>query len=261
MQRLLLAFLLLGAAVRAQAVDFTDMWYNPAQPGYGFNVVQSDDGSGRPYIFVPFFIYGPNNAPTWYVAGLTWDGVDSFTGNVYAGTGTFFGVPWNTADYHATQVGTATFKPNNIYQGTFSYTVTNVGSATTPLERQTLTVNALGGNYIGAEIDVYTGCTDPINDGEVSYKYNLAITQLKSGDVTFVFDYGNGFVCTLDGILEQHGQYYVGPNATFVCPDGTNTVAKVADLKATALGIEARYLVKSDAGGCEIAITFSALLI
>lgn len=53
MKRLLHAFFLLaGVTVRADAHDYTDIWYNAAQPGYRFNFVQSDT-----FIFATFFVY------------------------------------------------------------------------------------------------------------------------------------------------------------------------------------------------------------
>jgi hypothetical protein len=76
LKRLLVCLFLLTAASRASAVDYTDIYYLATESGYGFNVVQSDN-----FLFVTFFIYGPNKQPTWYTAQLT----DDATGNNYAG--------------------------------------------------------------------------------------------------------------------------------------------------------------------------------
>ncbi len=40
-KRILLCLFLLAAAFRAQATDFTDIWYIPAESGWGANVVES----------------------------------------------------------------------------------------------------------------------------------------------------------------------------------------------------------------------------
>ncbi len=99
-----------ATAFRAGASDYTDIWFNPSEQstaggGWGVNVVQSDA-----FLFLTFFIYGPDNKPTWYVAGLTRDANGNFNGPLYATTGTYFGAPWNPADgAGSAQVGTASF--------------------------------------------------------------------------------------------------------------------------------------------------------
>ena len=51
LKRLLLALLLLSATIRVNAADYTDLWWNPAEGGWGVNLVQSDN-----FMFVTFFI-------------------------------------------------------------------------------------------------------------------------------------------------------------------------------------------------------------
>ena len=70
------------------------------------------------FLFLTFFIYGPDNKPTWYVAGLTRDANGNFNGPLYATTGTYFGAPWNPADgAGSAQVGTASFQPTDAVYG------------------------------------------------------------------------------------------------------------------------------------------------
>ena len=131
MKRVLLAILLLGATMRADAIDWTDIWYNAAQTGYGYNLIQNND-----IMYVTFFVYGPSGAPTWVAATLALDAAGNYTGDLYAAAGTFFGVPWNPAAWGARKVGTASFTPSaiNNYRGTISYTSTDaqigIGSST-----------------------------------------------------------------------------------------------------------------------------------
>ena len=44
-KKLVLCLFLLTAAFRAGAVDYTDIYYVPAEDGWGVNVVQSDTNS------------------------------------------------------------------------------------------------------------------------------------------------------------------------------------------------------------------------
>jgi hypothetical protein len=82
-KRILLIALLMLAAARAGATDYTDIWYLPAESGWGVNVVQSDS-----FLFMTFFIYGPDGKPTWYVGLVTQDASGNFNGTLYSATGT-----------------------------------------------------------------------------------------------------------------------------------------------------------------------------
>jgi len=261
-KQLSLAVLLVGAAMRAAAADFTDIWYNPLQPGYGYNIVQSDDGGGHPFIFVTFFIFDSNNNPTWYTAELTWNGVDAFTGGVYKSRGTFFGSPWKPAENSIAAVGNATFRPSasNNYQGLFAYTVTGVGSASHSLARQTLTVNATGGSYTGSQAGTYSGCTAAAQNSSYTDFHSLVITHNPSGNVTYAFTYKSGVSCTLAGTYEQHGRYYLIPNAAYTCSDGLATTATVKEIKVTVYGIEGFISAPAVGGGCTENAAFTGVL-
>src|SRR5258705_9794022 len=129
-KRFVLCLFLMTAAFRAGAVDYTDIYYIPAESGWGVNVVQS--GTDFNYMFVTFFIYGPdNNKPTWNTAQLTKDAVgNNFNGTLFATTGTFYAtVPWKPSDVTQAAVGTASFQPTSAYTAKLIYTVT------TPAER------------------------------------------------------------------------------------------------------------------------------
>lgn len=258
MKRVLLAVLLLGAAIRAEAIDWTDIWFNSLQPGYGYNLVQSDS-----FMFITFFIFDAAGAPVWYSAETRWDGTDSYKGPVYKSTGTFFGAPWVPANSKADEVGTATFKPSaaNNYQGTLSYTVTGVGSAVHTLERQRLTSIATGGSYVGGQSGAYDGCTAAAANGPYIDRFDLTVTHLVDGSATLSFVYANNLACTLAGKYEQHGQYYLIRDAAYKCSDGLDTTAQVTEIKATALGYEGRYVAPNVGGACAERATFAAVLV
>src|SRR6266581_4435941 len=158
LKRLLFAFLLLTATLRVNAADYTDLWWNPAEGGWGVNVVQSDN-----FMFVTFFIYGPDGTPTWYTADLDWDGVSQYTGGLYLTTGTWFAAPWQPRNSTISQVGSASFRPSsfNAYQGTLTYTLFGSGiTVVKSIERQSLTSIAVGGSYVGGQSGTYSGCSN-----------------------------------------------------------------------------------------------------
>jgi hypothetical protein len=255
LKRLLLAVLLSSAALGAHAADYTDIWWNPAENGWGVNLVQSDN-----FIFATFFVYGPNNQPIWYAGNLNADGIGNYTGGLYLTTGTYLGtVPYNPAQWGVTQVGTATFTPTAADTGVLSYNVGNV-TVTKNIQRQTLTGIALGGAYVGGQGGAYTACTNSGDNFVYKDYYDLQVAQA-NGNVTFTFDYSGGLSCTLSGTLTQNGQLYRVNNASYMCSDGLNTNASMWEIKATSLGIEGRFAAPSVALGCREDASFSGALL
>ena len=260
MRRLILTVLLLAAAFGARAADYTDLWFNPTEQstgggGWGVNVVQSDA-----FVFVTFFIYGPDNKPTWYVANLTQDASGNFNGPLYATTGTYFAAPWNPADgAGSAQVGTASFQPISAYAATLTYAFNGGPTVVKPIQRQALTSIALGGAYSGTQAGSYTNCT---NSFAYSDRFNLGVTHITGTSLTFSFNYSDsGLSCTLSGQLQQLGQLYRIPAATYQCSDGSPaTTATVDQIKATTFGIEGSFNAPNVAG-CQEDATFSAVFL
>jgi hypothetical protein len=247
----------------AWAVDYTDVWYVPSESGWGVNVVQSDT-----FLFLTFFIYGPDNRPTWYTGQLTWNGT-AYTGGLYLTQGTYWPMPWNAADHPGAQtVGTATFTPStlNAYDATLSYSVNGIGTVTKAITRQTLTVIGMGGTYLGGQVGAYSHCTDASGNAGYADTFGLTVAQTKAGSATFTFGYPAAkptSTCTLSGVLEQHGQLYRMPGASYVCTGDivVNTTATVYEIKATAQGIEGRFAATLPASGCQENANFSAVFV
>jgi hypothetical protein len=251
LKRFFLAVLLFVAAGRAAAVDYTDIWFNPAEAGWGVNVVQSDA-----FMFITFFIYGADGKPTWYTGQVTTqDAGNTFNGTLYATTGTYYLSPW--AGFSGGPAGTVSFQSLGPYSAKLIYTVNGVGTVTKLIQRQTLTAIALGGVYSGAQTGTFTGCAN-----NVSYRnfFDLQVTHLTDGTVTFAFVYTNNYSCTFSGKLVQFGQLYNVTAANYQCTDGrSNTTADMAEIKATAQGVEARFSA-SYGGSCREDAQFSGVL-
>src|SRR6266851_2661215 len=131
MKRFLLTFLLLTASAPAAAADYTDIWFNPSESGWGLNVVQSDT-----FLFMTFFIYGADNKPTWFTAQVNQDASGNFNGALFASTGTYYILPWVGVTTAA--VGSASFQPQGPYTAKLVYSVNGVGTVTKTLQRQQL---------------------------------------------------------------------------------------------------------------------------
>lgn len=238
----------LVAPLRATATDYTDIWYVPAESGWGVNLIQNQD-----VIFATFFVYGTSNQPTWFVAILDEDNNGNFSGNLYTTVGPYYGGPWDTSIYKATLAGTASFVPTSPYAGTLTYTlISGPTTVAKSIQRQTLTTIALGGNYVGGQQGGYSSCNDSNNDGPYTDQYNLVVTQA-NGAATFVFTYNSGATCTMSGNLTQVGQLYQIAPASYSCTGSLmfNVNGTMDEIKATAQGIEGTFSANVGSGCVE----------
>jgi hypothetical protein len=260
LKRLVLAVLLLCATMSAGALEYTDVYFDVAEPGWGAFLVQSDTTQ-----FLAFFIYGSDGKPTWYTAQLMDDGTGNYTGTLYAITGTYFANPW--AGYTINPAGTAAFTPSDIYHATLTYTVTGLATVTKAIQRQTLSPYQMAGNYSGSMAGSISACTNPGNDDPMFRgRYNLTVTQV--GDtlatLTFTFvDTGhNGIVCTGSGPLTHLGRIYQMAGAlacTGPGQDGVPRPATIDSLHPTGQGIEGKITSPNFGGGCTGSLHFAAV--
>jgi hypothetical protein len=236
-RRILIALLLCGATFRAGATDYSDIWWNPAESGWGVNFAQSDK-----FIFATFFVYGPGNTPTWYTAQLVLDASGNFTGPLYATTGTYLGTaPFSPAQTTATQAGTATFQPTAADTGVLTYNVGNVAVAKN-IQRQTLTPIPLSGSYTGGAAIDLSGCADPALNGPVSGPVDVTVTQPVPGQIRVSLSVLGIASCTFPsaGAVAQNGPLFSFP-ASYSCLGQAALTATVYELRATSLGIEGRW--------------------
>ena len=261
LRRLILAAFLSTAALPGVAADYSDVYYNPTEPGWGVFLVQSNT-----FQFLAFYVYGPDGKPVWYTAELADDGSGTYTGGLYATTGTYFGSPWQ--GYSIATVGSASFKPTDSYNATLTYSLAGGPTVTKSVQRQMLTPFVLAGNYSGSIAGQIAGCTDPAgNTSTFRGRYNLAVTQVadQSAKLTFTFvdTANNGIVCTLEGPLTHLGRLYQIADAQYRCtsPGGRPTIATVTinSLHPTGQGIEGRWAGTVD-GGCQVSMHFAAVV-
>jgi len=93
------------------AVNYTDLWWNPDQAGWGIQVTHQ-----RNTMFLAWFVYDAAFKPMWYVMSCTTNTAgNSCNGPVYRTTGPDFDSEFDPAQVRATQAGsmTATFTGPN----------------------------------------------------------------------------------------------------------------------------------------------------
>jgi hypothetical protein len=131
---LLVALALPAAAQSVPAANYSDIWWNANESGWGVTFTQHSTSN---QVFAVWYTYDPRAAdasspgnfkPLWLVMpGGQWTTPTHLTGDVYVTVGTPFAQTWNPATIVATKVGNFTFDFSSTSTGTFSYTVAAPG--------------------------------------------------------------------------------------------------------------------------------------
>ncbi len=116
---------------RSWATNFQDLWWNPAESGWGVNVAHQEDT-----LFATLFTYNAQGQPMWLVMpdGARTPGSRTYGGPIYRTTGPAFNAaPWTPIN--ATAAGTMTFNFTDGNAGTLTYSVDGV-QVTKQIQRQ-----------------------------------------------------------------------------------------------------------------------------
>ena len=94
-----------GNAPTNWGIDRTDLWWNPAESGWGLTLAQHGNN-----VFAAWFTYGQSGRPLFVVmSGVQVQTADSFTGTLYTTTGPAYNAPtFDPAQVRVTPVGSAT---------------------------------------------------------------------------------------------------------------------------------------------------------
>jgi hypothetical protein len=123
---------------RSFSLNFQDLWFNPAEPGWGINLTQHGTT-----MFATLFVYGSDGKPQWYVmsAGTrSTSSVLSFSGALYRTTGPAFNAsPWGATQ--VVEVGTLKLDFEDGRKGKLTYTIDGV-QVTKSISRQVFSTPA-----------------------------------------------------------------------------------------------------------------------
>jgi hypothetical protein len=222
------------AGASTVTTNYSDLWWTPAESGWGVNVAQQAD-----LMFVTFYVFGPNNQPIWYTALLTFEGVQPdgsalFDGDLYQSSGPYFGGSFNPALVENTRAGTALFAAATPATATLTYRVGAVVQIKT-IERYTLRTDTLAGSYIGGLSDVTSNCQVPSNSGFRSEESGVfTLTQI-GNSVTL-----HSPSCTYTGNFHQDGQI-ARVDGNYTCTTGALGTISFFDLRAEVGGVMGRY--------------------
>lgn len=118
------SFTVAARSGNAPRTNYSDLYFNPAESGWGLNVQQHPSDK----IFATWFVYGLDNRPTWYVIpDGTWTSDQQYTGKVYRTRGPDFQAPvWTPGLVQVIEVGTATLQFTKYNAVLLSYTIDGV---------------------------------------------------------------------------------------------------------------------------------------
>ena len=100
----------------AASSNYTDLWWNPAEAGWGINLAHQGD-----IIFAAWFTYNLDGSPLWLVATTVKSGPGTYTGKLYRAVGPA------GAQMTATEAGNATLTFADGNTATFAYSVQLAG--------------------------------------------------------------------------------------------------------------------------------------
>jgi hypothetical protein len=227
------------------SVDQSDLYYIPAESGWGIQLVQR--GS---VIFGTMFVYGPSNTPTWYVATMQFAGNFTWTGDLYATTGPYFGtVPFNPANVVATKVGTMTWVAQTVETGTLSYVVDGV-AVTKNVVRQTLVFDDYSGTYLGGIHFTLTGCVNPADNGSGEIPIATISVVQDGASLRITISVLGVTLAAISGTLSQSGQFGA-VLGTFSDDFGDSGTASVSALNVQVNALAATYSLNSSSSGCQ----------
>jgi hypothetical protein len=237
------AVVALGFSLPASAVtsgtDFTDLWWNPSEPGWGLNVIHQNG-----IIFATLYVYDAASVPHFYSASETRGSGTSFSGPLYETRGTYFAVsPYNAAAYGATAVGTLTINFSTSNSGTLTY---NVGgnNVTKSITRFAFATDNLTGNYLGgftATSQCSTGTQNTLVFDQLRVTQNgnsVAMT------VTFFNNAGVQSTCNFNGTYSPMGRQG-NMSGSFNCTVGGSAANQgsftIANIESSQTGFSGRF--------------------
>ena len=109
------------------SIDYTDLWWNPAESGWGLNLIQHPSR----IIFGVWYTYALDGKRTWFVmSGGQWTSANTYTGDVQVVAGPSYAVaPFDASKVVRTSVGSATLNFSDANNGTFSYNINGVSGS------------------------------------------------------------------------------------------------------------------------------------
>ncbi|MBL8524465.1 MAG: hypothetical protein JNN20_12310 [Betaproteobacteria bacterium] len=162
--------------------DYTDLWWNPAESGWGMNITQKGNN-----MFVAWYGYDTNGRPLFAtMPGGTFSDARTFTSRFYTTTGPWFGsTPFDSSRVAAQDVGSAELNFLNRDNATFTFTIRGV------TQTKNITRQRFGGDVSRSAATKYvaTAGSDSNGDGTIAKPWRTirhGISRLAGGETLIV---------------------------------------------------------------------------
>jgi hypothetical protein len=245
--RHLFAVLILAFALPSRAVEYTDLWWNPAESGWGLTTTHQGN-----VVFLTIFVFGADGKALWFsspafLSQSDASGNPAFAGTLYQSAGPYFGAAFNPASVTATPVGAATFTATSATTANLSYTVNGAGVSKS-LVRQTFKFNEdILGNFTGGLVAESYSCPFAIVGNGNGFERSTRMAITGSGtEVHVAVDPG----CATRGNYVQDGR--IGRvEGDFTCSNGDFGTGSYFEIESDRTAITARYILTSISGCVE----------
>ena len=229
------------ASATSYSTDQSDLWYIPAESGWGMQLVQRGN-----LIFATIFVYDAAGNPTWYIATLSPTGTQFvWTGDLFATHGTWFGAPWNSVSGGV--VGSMTWSAQTVTTGNVSYTVNGVPINKSVI-RQTLVNDDFSGRYAGGIHQDLSSCNNPIFNGSVVEDAGIVAIAQSGNSISIATTPVSGPACTYSGTLSQAGQMSA-IDGTYSCGGGVSGTFQAFEMQVNITGFTGRFTASKPIGG------------
>jgi hypothetical protein len=200
MKRFVIAFLCtFFFSASALAGNYTGIWWNSGESGWGVNFSQQGD-----VLFAAMYVYDPSGRATWYSSSMrtTAAAPSTFSGDLVATTGPYFGGTFNPGAVAARTVGTMNFNGPSFNRGTLTYSVSGV-SVTKTIDQLAFAPTPLTGTYaVNVVKDAVSNCVIPGLAAPTTAR--LVVT----GNALQLQNNAGGAICNAQGSAFQAGAMY-----------------------------------------------------
>ena len=225
------------------STDYTDLWWNPGQSGWGLQMVHT--GS---FLFVTIYVYGPDGKPTWFGGGLNSNGGSTYSGKLYVTTGPYFGAAtFNPGSVVVREAGTMTFDAATADTGLLTYSVDDV-AVTKSIRRQPLTLDTYDGPYAAVLTQTVASCGDGSKNGNFTYALGVQIFQ-SGNSMTVDIANPSGDSCEITGTYTQAGRNGHLEGA-YTCASGDSGGAVISEMNNHVRQFNAKLKLQSSEQGC-----------
>ncbi len=229
-----------AAAGTTHGPDWTDLWWNPAESGWGINIIHQSNT-----LFATIFVYEGDRSPHWFAATEMNGAGNAYSGGLFQPSGPAYTGPWN-GGVTVPSVGSISINFTSTNTATLSYTANGI-SVTKNIQRQTFRGNNLSGEYFGGLVAT-TNCSPPNVLAHGPFRVTHANSAGGGGTVTISLDFitSAGQNCTYTGAYTATGR--VGSiSGSYSCTAGpTNGTFTMTEVDAGRNGFNAIFSARDN---------------